>query len=128
MVIAKSMTEHEQQLDLTVELARERTRLANRRTFLAWARTALAVMTFGFLLEKVDAFLGTAHVSALDLRDLQGLGLAGFIVGPLMLLTAGYRHIRLELSLGGNGWSFLLVPELVLFVAVVGAALFISFS
>lgn len=115
-------------LDMTVELARVRTRLANRRTFLAWARTALAVMTFGFLLEKVDAFLGTATVSVQDLRDLHGLGLAGFIVGPLMLLAAGYRHVRLELSLGGKGWSFLLVPELVLFIAVLGAALFISFS
>jgi len=30
---------------------------ANERTFLAWARTAIAVMGFGFLMEKFDLFL-----------------------------------------------------------------------
>ena len=30
---------------------------ANERTFLAWVRTAIAVMAFGFLIEKFDLFL-----------------------------------------------------------------------
>ena len=30
---------------------------ANERTFLAWVRTAIAVMAFGFLVEKFDLFL-----------------------------------------------------------------------
>lgn len=85
-------------------------------------------MTFGFLLEKIDAFLGTGHVSEQALRELQGLGLAAFIGGPLMLFGAGYRYVRLERALGGRSLLFLLIPELVLFVAIVGVALFVSFK
>lgn len=33
---------------------------ANERTFLAWVRTAIAVMAFGFLVEKFDLFLEIA--------------------------------------------------------------------
>ena len=30
---------------------------ANERTFLAWVRTAIAVMAFGFVIERFDLFL-----------------------------------------------------------------------
>ena len=30
---------------------------ANERTFLAWVRTGIAVMAFGFLIERFDLFL-----------------------------------------------------------------------
>jgi len=33
---------------------------ANERTYLAWVRTAIAVMAFGFLVEKFDLFLEVA--------------------------------------------------------------------
>ncbi|MBV8525410.1 MAG: DUF202 domain-containing protein [Acetobacteraceae bacterium] len=33
---------------------------ANERTFLAWVRTAIAVMAFGFLVAKFDLFLKIA--------------------------------------------------------------------
>ena len=33
---------------------------ANERTFLAWVRTAIAVMAFGFLIERFDLMLKAA--------------------------------------------------------------------
>jgi putative membrane protein len=33
---------------------------ANERTFLAWVRTAIAIMAFGFVVEKFDLFLSLA--------------------------------------------------------------------
>jgi putative membrane protein len=33
---------------------------ANERTFLAWVRTAIAIMAFGFLVEKFDLFVSIA--------------------------------------------------------------------
>jgi putative membrane protein len=36
---------------------------ANERTFLAWVRTAIAMMAFGFLLERFDLFLQIAAVT-----------------------------------------------------------------
>jgi uncharacterized membrane protein YidH (DUF202 family) len=38
---------------------------ANERTFLAWVRTAIAIMAFGFLVEKFDLFLRLAGTSRL---------------------------------------------------------------
>jgi putative membrane protein len=37
---------------------------ANERTFLAWVRTAIAVMAFGFLVAKFDLFLKIGSHSA----------------------------------------------------------------
>ena len=34
---------------------------ANERTFLAWVRTAIAVMAFGFLIERFGLFLRALH-------------------------------------------------------------------
>jgi hypothetical protein len=36
---------------------------ANERTFLAWVRTAIAIMAFGFLVQKFDLFLRIANRS-----------------------------------------------------------------
>jgi uncharacterized membrane protein YidH (DUF202 family) len=36
---------------------------ANERTFLAWVRTSIAIMAFGFLVEKCDLFLEFASKS-----------------------------------------------------------------
>ncbi|HET9147844.1 MAG TPA: DUF202 domain-containing protein [Acetobacteraceae bacterium] len=61
---------------------------ANERTFLAWVRTAIAVMAFGFLVERFDIFLKIAAHS-LGVRTLSERGqLAGSIVG-LVLILAG---------------------------------------
>ena len=47
---------------------------ANERTFLAWVRTAIAIMAFGFLVEKFDLF--SANRSA-DLLASRGTAPAG---------------------------------------------------
>ncbi len=62
---------------------------ANERTFLAWVRTAIAVMAFGFLVEKFDLFL------ELTARSLGGkppsslTQTAGDIAGLLLILLGG---------------------------------------
>ena len=106
------------------ELARERTRLANRRTFLAWCRTALAFMTFGFVLEKVDAFVLTQHMdmSAAALSDLGVLGKTAFMGGPVLVLFAGWRYFRLERRLGFEKGELYIVPEMILFGVILGSA------
>ena len=35
---------------------------ANERTFLAWVRTAIAVMAFGFLIERFDLILAAVDI------------------------------------------------------------------
>jgi uncharacterized membrane protein YidH (DUF202 family) len=63
---------------------------ANERTFLAWVRTAIAVMAFGFLVERFDLFLQIAG-QTLARRTLSPTGqLAGNVVG-LILIGLGRR-------------------------------------
>jgi len=62
---------------------------ANERTFLAWVRTAIAVMAFGFLVEKFDLFLEVAAMS-LGSRPPSATGqLAGSVAGLLLILLGG---------------------------------------
>jgi len=73
---------------------------ANERTFLAWVRTAIAVMAFGFVIEKFDLFL-RAVASQAVLQKLaphgqkfaNAAGLAFIAIGVAMIVLAGLRFI-----------------------------------
>jgi putative membrane protein len=71
---------------------------ANERTFLAWVRTAIAIMAFGFVVEKFDLFLRiagaevaakTAPGSHQFLGDIAGLAL--IVLGGVMMVFALLR-------------------------------------
>jgi putative membrane protein len=73
---------------------------ANERTFLAWVRTAIAVMAFGFLVEKFDLFLELAAPSlAGRTLPLPGqrfgniAGLALIVLGTAMIAVAAGRFL-----------------------------------
>ncbi len=62
---------------------------ANERTYLAWVRTAIAVMAFGFLVEKFDLFL---EVAAQSLSGKQPTALnqaVGDVAGLLLIVLGG---------------------------------------
>jgi putative membrane protein len=79
---------------------------ANERTFLAWVRTGIAVIAFGFVIEKFNLFVFTmASASSLDagrrlqLERLSGPlgrydGLALIIVGLALIVVAAARFVR----------------------------------
>jgi len=71
---------------------------ANERTYLAWVRTAIAVMAFGFLVEKFDLFLEVAAQSlsgqqptALNQAVGDVAGLALILLGGAMMALATIR-------------------------------------
>jgi putative membrane protein len=62
---------------------------ANERTFLAWVHTAIAIMAFGFLVEKFDLFLRIASES-LAARTLPAGGqIVGNVAGLLLIVLGG---------------------------------------
>jgi putative membrane protein len=76
---------------------------ANERTFLAWVRTAIAVMAFGFLVAKFDLFLKIAARSLAgggQAVPVPGSGFGGaagvvlILAGTLMVALAGMRFVR----------------------------------
>ncbi len=78
---------------------------ANERTFLAWVRTGIAVMAFGFVIEKFNLFMLTLAGTALDAEQrarLAGLvgrvgrydGLALIFSGVGLVVLATVRFMR----------------------------------
>ena len=73
---------------------------ANERTFLAWVRTAIAVMAFGFLVERFDIFLELAAPSLAG-RTLStpgqkfgnATGLALIVLGAAIIVIAATRFL-----------------------------------
>jgi putative membrane protein len=110
---------------------------ANERTFLAWVRTGIAVMAFGFVVEKFNVFLlAMSGVNTLDggrrlqLERLSGPlgryeGLALVIVGLVLVVVAATRFVRTSRRLddeethsaGGVGPELVLSVTLALIVA-----------
>jgi putative membrane protein len=73
---------------------------ASERTFLAWVRTAIAVMAFGFLVERFDLFLEIAAPSlAGRVLSPSGqkygniAGLALIVFGTVMIALAAGRFV-----------------------------------
>jgi putative membrane protein len=62
---------------------------ANERTFLAWVRTAIAIMAFGFLVEKFDLFLEMTGNSLAGRTVSVGGQLVGNIAGLLLIALGG---------------------------------------
>ena len=66
---------------------------ANERTFLAWVRTSIAIMAFGFLVEKFDLFLEFASKSLAARVPSVGGQLVGNIAGLLLIVLGGATMI-----------------------------------
>ena len=62
---------------------------ANERTFLAWVRTAIAIMAFGFLVQKFDLFLRIAASSPAARPLTAGSQIVGDIAGLLLIVLGG---------------------------------------
>jgi putative membrane protein len=74
---------------------------ANERTFLAWVRTAIAVMAFGFVIERFDLFLQVIapqvagrQISAHGQLFANVAGLAFIGIGIAMIAIAMLRFAR----------------------------------
>jgi putative membrane protein len=116
---------------------------ANERTFLAWVRTGIAVIAFGFVIEKFNLFLlSLPDLTSLDpirrsqLERLSGSstpyqGLALIVVGIALLIVATIRFVSTERlladpnthAISGTRVEVLLSAALVAIVAALGALL-----
>jgi inner membrane protein YidH len=112
---------------------------ANERTFLAWVRTAIAVMAFGFLVEKFDLFLEIASRSLGVRRLSEGGQMVGNIAGLLLIVLGGammliaairFRKVALDIDSHevrpGTGAQMDLL--LVGLLGLLGTALFVYLS
>ena len=71
---------------------------ANERTYLAWVRTAIAIMAFGFVIERFDLFLaylnGSARPAPHHPHTAQLVGLALIVLSVVMMFAATLRYFH----------------------------------
>jgi putative membrane protein len=112
---------------------------ANERTFLAWVRTAIAVMAFGFLVEKFDLFLEVAARSVGARTPSIGGQLLGNIAGLALIALGGvtvvlaivrFRKTSLDIDSEERrpGTGERMDIALAGLLALLGAALFVYLS
>jgi putative membrane protein len=112
---------------------------ANERTFLAWVRTAIAIMAFGFLVERFDLFLQmagqtlarhTLSPAGQVVGNIAGLTLIALGAATIILALLRFRRTakqidsRESLSHFGERLDVILAALLVM----LGAALFVYLS
>jgi putative membrane protein len=112
---------------------------ANERTFLAWVRTAIAVMAFGFLIERFDLFLQVAapslagrSLSALGQKFANVAGLAFIVLGTIMIIIAAVRLFvtsrKIDSENVHSGAGTELDIALAALLALLGGSLFLYLS
>ena len=111
---------------------------ANERTFLAWVRTAIAVMAFGFVIERFDLFLqAIASQRQLQINRpgstfANAAGIAFIAIGVAMIVISGFRFARTardiesDNNVPSSGERFDLA--LAALIGLLGAALFLYLS
>lgn len=119
---------------------------ANERTFLAWTRTGLAVIAFGFVIEKfnvvVEAVARTASAAAAQKLLIERLaaplgrydGMALILVGIGLIVVAGLRYAntarlidRQEFVVVGSRRTEMILT-IVLALLASGFCLFVAFT
>jgi inner membrane protein YidH len=108
---------------------RARDHLANERTFLAWVRTGVAIVVFGFAIGRFS--IAIRQLMQLQGRTPQTPGLSVWlgtlsIVAGVALTFAGllrYRKTREQIDTGTFQPSVFLIDMVMLVVAVLGLAM-----
>ncbi len=110
-----------------------RDHMANERTFLAWIRTSIGIMAFGFVVEKfaffikhISAFLGKpiAHeptTSSVGYSSIFGVVLVAFGAGMGVLAFIRYKKVEREIDEETYRPSLLLDIMITLLVIGMGA-------
>ena len=112
---------------------------ANERTFLAWVRTAIAVMAFGFLIERFDLFLQLAapslarqKLSPLGQKFANLAGLAFIVLGTVMIAISAARLFvtarKIDSNVDHAGAGTELDIALAVLLALLGGSLFLYLS
>jgi putative membrane protein len=84
--------------------------LANERTFLAWIRTSIALMGFGFVIVKFALFIRQLSVALGGKVAIPGKGysaITGVIMvalGAILAMLAFIRYLNIEKQLNSNSF------------------------
>ena len=105
--------------------------LANERTFLAWIRTSIAVITLGVAINRFSLFLVEIHqvvpeVRQITNRHVEKLGIGLVVLGIAMLCGAIWHYLHVGRMIESGSYrpaNRLVVGTAILFILMGGTAL-----
>jgi len=108
-----------------------RVHMANERTYLAWIRTSIAIMAFGFVVEKFSLFvkqmayyLGKeASPTPVGYSSVIGIVLVG--LGVVMGVLAFVRYKAVERQIDDDTYQPTLILSVMLFLSVLAIGVFL---
>ncbi len=114
-----------------------RVHMANERTFLAWIRTSIGIMAFGFVVERFAIFLkqvsfligkeglveGRIPVASQGYSAVLGIFLVA--LGALMGLLAFVRYKKVEKQIDEDTYSPSLLLDILLTISILAVGLFL---
>ena len=122
--------DEQQQEKRSARVRNRRVHMANERTFLAWVRTSISVMAFGFVVERFSlfvrqmaAYLGKATQPHPSYSALLGLILV--VIGALMGLLALFRYRSVSKQIDADTYAPSPVLSVLLTLAVLSIAFFL---
>ncbi len=108
--------------------------LANERTFLAWIRTSIALMGFGFVIVKFALFVRQISIVLEKKEVVQGknysaiIGIIMVSMGAIVTTLAYLRYRNIEKQLNNNAYfPSKLLSVIVTFSIVVGSILLVLY-
>ena len=119
----------------SVRVRNRRVHMANERTFLAWIRTSIGIMAFGFVVEKFALFikqmsliLGNANIENASppshgYSAIVGIFLVG--LGTLMGLLAFVRYKKVERQIDEDTYQPSSILDMLLTLSVLAVGIFL---
>lgn len=97
-------TESDADIDLDTRLAADRTHWASDRTFIAWLRTSLSLISFGIAIGKGGDVLESHGMVVSEGLAVQHFGVAFIALGALALMGALFQDISISKRLKRAGY------------------------
>lgn len=105
--------------------------LANERTFLAWVRTSLGIMAFGFVVVKFSLFVkqlsiivGKEGVSGSEVPA-SGAGISIIVMAALITLISYFRYRTIESGLNNGRYGKSSTPVTIMLLLILLISLFV---
>lgn len=114
-----------------------RDHMANERTFLAWVRTGIGIMAFGFVVEKFALFINRlsyflenkatpeAIPASLGYSSIFGIFLVA--MGALMGLLSFFRYKKVEREISENTYRPSIILDILVTMLILSIGIFLVF-
>ena len=119
------------------KVGNRRVHMANERTFLAWIRTSIGIMAFGFVVEKFALFIkklayffgqpGISKAVPVSMGYSTIFGIVLVALGAVMGLLAFIRYKKIEREIDEDTYKPSLLLDILVAIGILAIGIFLVF-